>query len=293
MATHSASPIIGVGACVLSFAVNTAFCVLKITAGVLGNSYGLIADGIESAADILSSLIVWKALRFSQTPPDRNHPYGHGKAESLASFVAALALGGSALLIAWNSVTALTQTHESPRWFTLYVLAGVIIVKTLMWCRLSHYGKTIDSRAIRNDAVHHLADAFSSTAVLIGLLVALIGGPAYAHADNIAALIVCTIILYNAYHILLPSIDELMDADVAPEHRDCVRETASKVEGVCAIEQVRIRKSGLGYLVDIHVEVPGEMDVRRSHAIAHAVKDALLALDTIRIVDVIVHIEPH
>lgn len=283
----------GLRAVTASLLVNISFSLIKIVTGIVGNSYAMVADGIESAADVFSSLVVWSGLRISTTPPDENHPYGHGKAESLAGFVAALALGFSAVLIAWNSMHEILQPGEPPKWFTLAVMVGVIVIKGVLWRTLTHAGERIDSTALKNDAWHHLSDAITSLAVLIGLLVAIVGGKDYAQADDIAALLVCGFILYNAYHLIQPSIDEIMDAAAPAELIARVREESGKVPGVCGIDDLRIRKSGLGYLVDIHVEVKPTISVHDGHEIAHAVKDYLLALNCINIVDVTVHIEPH
>ncbi|MGI9108055.1 MAG: cation diffusion facilitator family transporter [Pyrinomonadaceae bacterium] len=272
--------------------VNALLAAIKIGGGVIGNSGALIADGLESAADVMSSLIVWGGLRFSVKPPDENHPYGHGKAEPLAAAAASFALLAAAVLIAVESIKQILTPHSTPRWYTLIILAGVIGVKALLSRFVSNIGQGIGSSALKSDALHHLSDALTSLAAFIGISIALIGGRGYESADDWAALLACLIIFFNGARLLKDAVNEVMDIAVSPEYEGRIRLIARRVEGVIDIEKCRIRKSGLHHLIDIHVEVDGDIPVRRGHEIAHQVKDALLASEH-RVLDVLVHIEPH
>ena len=274
-----------------AIAINLVLALIKISTGVIGNSYALVADGIESTTDIFSSLIVFGGLRISTRPPDENHPYGHGKAESLAAMVVAIFLIAAAFLIAVQSIKEIRTPQSSPAWYTLVVLGIIIVVKELLYRRMRQVGDSLDSSSLRSDAWHHRSDAITSLAAFIGISIALIGGEGYESADDWAALLACSIIFVNGVRLLRPALNEVMDAAPSDAIEARVVEMAAYVDGVVAIEKCRIRKSGLGYLMDIHVEVNSELTIREGHDIGHAVKDRLLDSE-LPISDVIVHIEP-
>lgn len=272
--------------------VNLALAVVKIVAGVAGHSQALIADGIESAADILSSLVVIGGIHIAALPADANHPYGHGRAEALSGVVVSTFLFLAAGWIAWQSVGEIMNPHEPPAGFTLVVLAVVIAVKVALSRRVGEVGARLDSVSVRGDAWHHLSDALTSGAAFVGISVALVGGPDFAAADDWAALVACGVILFNGGRLLRDAVNDLMDTSPPAERMDRVRQIAAGVEGVVDIEKCRVRKTGLDLTMDIHVVVDGDISVRRGHEIAHAVKDRLLESGE-RIVDVTVHVEPH
>ena len=271
--------------------INVLLAGTKIAAGVLGNSYVLIADGIESSADVLASLVVWSGLRLSIEPADANHPYGHGKAESVASAIVSLSLIGAAIVIAVQSMHEIRTPHGPPERFTLFVLVAVIAIKELLFRRVLRTGTSLDSAVLKADAWHHRSDAITSMAAFIGILIALVGGPGFETADDWAALVACGVIAWNGVRLLRGTLDEIMDAAVSPDIIREVRKLAASVDGVVAIERCRIRKSGLHLALDIHVVVNGDFTVRRGHAIAHEV-EAKLRASQHRINDVTVHIEP-
>lgn len=275
----------------LALVINSFLAAIKIAAGIIGNSYVLIADGIESTADIFSSVVVWGGLRVAVIPADENHPYGHGKAESLASITVSMLLLGAALLIAVQSVREIMTPHQAPHWFTLPVLLLVIVIKETMFRFAFQAGSSIESTALKSDAWHHRSDALTSAAAFVGITIALIGGPGYESADDWAALLACGVIAWNGFRLLRAAMDEIMDATVAPDRVAAVRQLAAGVDGVMDIEKCRVRKIGLHLALDIHVVVDGDLSVRRGHEIAHRVKDQLLASQH-RINDVTVHIEP-
>ena len=273
-----------------AIAINLVLALVKISVGVVGNSYALIADGIESTADIFSSLVVWSGLRVAAKPPDQNHPYGHGKAESLAGLAVALFLLGAAIFIAVLAIQEISSSHEPPAWYTLLVLALIILIKEGLFRRMHRVGSELDSSSLKGDAWHHRSDAITSGAAFIGISIALIGGEHYAAADDWAALLACAIIFANGVRLLRPAMDEVMDASAPGDVKEQVVTIASSVEGVKAIEKCRIRKSGLGYLMDIHVEVDGEVTVKEGHLIGHRVKDSLVE-SSLPISDVVIAIE--
>jgi len=281
----------GLRASAIGIVTNFGLAIIKIVVGIVGNSYALIADGIESTADIVSSFIVWSGLRIASRPPDADHPYGHGKAESLAGMIVAMALLGAATLIAWQSLNEIITPHHSPAWFTLLALVLVIATKETLFRFVNKTGHSLDSTSLKGDAWHHRSDALTSAAAFVGISVSLIGGKGYESADDWAALLACTIIAFNGIRLLRPALGEVMDAAVEAETQVKIRAIAGGVAGVAAIEKCRVRKSGLGLCMDIHVEVDGRMTVTEGHDVAHRVKDALTASE-LRIADVVVHIEP-
>lgn len=272
--------------------VNAALSVTKGVAGVLGNSYALVADAIESALDIFQSLVVMGGLFIAAAPPDRNHPYGHGKAEPLAAIVVSMGLLAGAVVIAVESTREIFSPHHAPEPFTLAVLVLVVIAKETMFRVMRRVGRTTKSTAVRADAWHHRSDAFTSFAAFIGISVALAGGPGWEAADDWAALFACLIIGYNGVRLLLPAINEVMD--VAPDSaiEEQVRRVALGVEGVMGLDICTVRKMGFDYFVDLHAMVNGDMKVREGHEAAHRVKNAIRAANP-HIRDVLVHIEPH
>lgn len=275
----------------LALLVNAFLAAGKILTGILGHSYVLIADGIESTADIFSSFVVWGGLRVAVLPPDENHPYGHGKAEPVAGIIVSLILLVAALLIAIESVHQILTPHRAPAWYTLPVLLAVVAVKESMFRLASRAGHTLRSTALKSDAWHHRSDALTSAAAFAGISVALLGGPGYETADDWAALMACGVISWNGLRLLRRAVDEIMDVSVPREVVAEVRALAGAVPGVVAIDKCRIRKTGLHLSLDIHVVVDGALSVRRGHDIAHVVKDRLLASPH-QINDVTVHIEP-
>jgi cation diffusion facilitator family transporter len=235
--------------------------------------------------------VVLGTLHVAATPPNQRYPFGYGKIEPFGGIVMSVVLLGTAVAIAIESIREILTPHHGPAAFTLVVLLGVVIVKEIMFRRLRHTGEAIGSTAVVSDAWHHRSDAITSVAAFIGISIALIGGPGYERADDWAALAACLVIAYNGVRLFRTALSEILDAAVSEEIEAEVRRISSAVEGVHAIDKCRIRKSGLGYFVDIHVVVDGEITVRRGHAIGHEVKDALLASE-LGILDVTLHVEP-
>ena len=202
----------GLMAAGIGMAVNVVLAIVKIVTGIVGNSYALIADGIESTSDIVSSLVVWTGLKISSLPADEDHPYGHGKAESIAGMVVALALLAAAVFIGIQSVREIITPHHAPAWFTLLVLALVIGTKETLYRFVLKVGDELTSTAVKGDAWHHRSDAITSAAAFVGISIALIGGKGYESADDWAALLACAVILFNGYRIFRAALNEIMDA---------------------------------------------------------------------------------
>jgi cation diffusion facilitator family transporter len=281
----------GVRATLLGMVTNAALAGVKLVAGVAGHSQALVADAVESLADLLSSAIVWRGIVVASTPADSDHPYGHGKAEPLASAAVAILLVMAAAWIAIASLRGMVHPSEVPEAYTLGVLAVVVVIKELLFRRVLQEGEAIESSAVRSDAWHHRSDAITSLAAGLGISVALVGGPSYAAADNMAAVIAAGVIAWNAWRILRPALNELMDAEVGAEVVKQIAREAAAVEEVADVEQCRVRKTGYRLLVDMHVEVRPSMTVECAHLVAHEVKDRICTRFP-EVLDVLVHVEP-
>lgn len=271
--------------------VNVVLAAAKISAGLFGNSYVLIADGIESALDIAGSAVIWGGLKFAARPPDETHPYGHGKAEPMAAGIVAMGVIFAAIGLAIQSVREIFTPHHGPAPFTLIVLVVVIIVKEFLFHVVIRVGKNVESTAVQTDAWHHRADALTSIAAFIGISVALIGGEKWYSADDWAALFACAVIAFNGWRLLFPAMHEMLDTAPRGEIISRIQTAAANVPGVINVEKCLVRKMGISFYADLHVGVEGGISVREGHDIAHQVKDAIKQTDA-RIADVLVHIEP-
>ena len=271
--------------------VNLIFAAVKIVGGLVGNAYVLIADGIESALDIAGSLVIWGGLTVAARPPDKTHPYGHGKAEPIAAIVVALGVLAAALGLAIESVREILTPHHGPAPFTLAILVVVIVVKETLFRYVNRVGQNVESTAVQTDAWHHRSDALTSAAAFIGISVALIGGERWQSADDWAALFACAVIAVNGTRLLLPAFQEIMDTAPGGKIVRAICAVASSVPGVVEVEKCRARKMGLDFYVDLHAQVDGNISVHEGHEIAHRVKAAIQQSNP-RVVDVLVHIEP-
>jgi cation diffusion facilitator family transporter len=271
---------------------NVGLVSLKLVAGLLGNSYALVADAIESSTDVFSSLIVWRGLEITGKPPDEDYPYGYGKAESIAAAIVALMLIAAAVSILILAVREILTPHHAPAPFTLIVLGAVIIGKEFLFRRVLAVGHETGSTAVTADAWHHRSDAFTSAAAFIGITVALWGGPGWESADDWAAAVAAVIIGANGVRLLRPAINDLMDRTPESDLLDAIGGAARSVPGVLEIEKVRVRKLGLGYFVDLHVQTEPTMILREAHILSGKVKSAIrTALPKVN--DVLVHMEPY
>ncbi|HON08004.1 MAG TPA: cation diffusion facilitator family transporter [Verrucomicrobiota bacterium] len=271
--------------------INILLAAGKMLAGIFGHSLALISDAVESLADIFSSLIVWRGIVIASVPADEDHPYGHGKAEPIASAIVATMLLLAAVGIAVEAIKEIFNPHHTPAPFTLLVLIAVIAIKESLFRFVKSEGDAIKNTAVQSDAWHHRSDAITSFAAFMGISIALIGGKGYESADDIAALFASGIIAFNGWRLLKPALSELMDKSPDPFIISQIRQIAEKVDGVEYVEKCFVRKMGYQLYVDMHIEVDGSSTVENAHRIAHIVKDKIR--ETMPIVnDVLIHIEP-
>ncbi|MFO0911145.1 MAG: cation diffusion facilitator family transporter [Isosphaeraceae bacterium] len=281
----------GMRAALIGLAVNSLLVVVKLLAGILGNSYALIADAIESSTDIFSSMIVWAGLRITTRPADDRYPYGYGKAETLAAGVVSLMLLGAALGIAAAAVREIVTPHHAPAPFTLAVVIVVVFIKEALSRWALRVGQETRSQAVRADAWHHRSDAITSAATFVGIAVALWGGTGWESADDWAALVAAVIIAANGIVLLRPVVGDLMDRRPVDLPTAAISAAARGVEGVSLIEKLRVRRLGTEYYLDLHVQADPLMTLRDAHILSGKVKSAIR--DAVPgVAGVLIHMEP-
>ena len=278
-------------ASIFSIIANTALAIIKWCAGYFGNSYALIADAIESTADIFSSFMVFIGIKYASKPADKNHPYGHGRIEPLITFLVVGFLLVSATIIATESIENIRTPHEPPKLFTLFVLGAIIIWKELSYRFVLKKSAETESTSLKADAWHHRSDAITSVAAFIGISIALYMGEGYESADDWAALLAAFIIAYNGYLILKPALGEIMDRNMYDDMICELTGLSKAVPGVLDIETCYVRKTGMCYYVDMHIIVDKDITVKEGHDIAHSLKRFLIEKKP-QIADVLIHVEP-
>ncbi len=282
---------LGIRSARLGLIVNAALVSIKVTAGLLGNSYALVADGVESGTDVFSSLIVWRGISISARSANEQFHFGYGKAETLSAAAVSLMLLAAAAGIAIEAVREIASPHHGPAAFTLIVLVAVIATKELLFRKVRAVSGDLSSRALEANAWHHRSNAITSTAAFVGISLALIGGPAWAPADDWAALFASFVIAFNGARLLRPAVIDLMDRAPDAPVLDLVRRLAGGVPGVLAVEKIQARRGGMGYLVVIHVQADPHLPLRDAHRLGGRVRSALRQDDTI--IDAFVHMEPY
>ena len=279
-------------AAALGLAVNLILGVVKLVGGVVGQSFALISDAVNSLGDVVTSLAVLFALRVAQQPPDDEHPYGHTRAEAIAGSNIALLVILSALLVGWEAVQRISVPHALPPVWTLWIAAANVLIKEALYHYKRNVGRRTGSSALMANAWDHRSDAFCSLAVLVGLGIVRWGGPAWIGADEVSALVVVVAIVWSGVKLFRSSSSELMDSQADEQLVQEIRQVAEAVPEVRAVETLWVRKSGLEYFADIHIEVDAHLTVAAGHRIGHAVKERLVSkFPNLR--DVLVHLEPY
>jgi cation diffusion facilitator family transporter len=278
----------------LGIAGNIFLSLIKITAGLIGKSYSLISDGLHSLSDITSSLAVLGGMIIAQRPKDKRHPYGHGKAESIASLTVAVMLVIFGLIIGYEVISSCLRksTFVEPALYTLWIAVLSVIIKEVMYRYKIYLARRIKSTSLAADAWHHRSDAFSSAVVVVALLFSIYAGEKWVFMDRLGALVVSVMILYAGLKIFTKAAAELMDESVDTQVHDDIRKLAKNVEGVKDIETLLVRKAGLDFLVDIHIEVDAYLNVMESHEVATRVKNKILD-EASEVKSVLVHVEPY
>ena len=287
----------GIRAAQLGLLANAVLAVVKLVAGILGNAYALVADAIESTADVFASLVVWGGLHVAGRDPDENYPFGYGKAEVLAAVVVSLFLLGAAVGIALEAVREIRTPHAVPAAWTLVVLVVVMVIKAVLSRRTRAVGSDIGSVAVQADAFHHLSDAITSAAAFVGIALAVLGSRYtgdrdWAAADDWAALVAAAVIGFNGIRMLRPALHDLMDRSPGADVVERIRAAAASPADVREVEKLNVRKAGMIYFVDIHVQAEPAMTLYDAHELAGTVKAAIrAAVPQVR--GVLVHMEPY
>lgn len=271
--------------------VNALLTLVKLVAGILGNAYALVADAVESSIDMIGSLAVWSGLRIASRDPDERYPFGYGRAESLAAAAVAMMLLAAAIGIAITAAREIRTPHFLPKSYTLIVLIGVILVKEILFRSVLKTSEETGSPAVKVDAWHHRSDAITSAAAFIGISIALLGGPGWEQADDWAALVAAGVIGTNGVIMLRASLRDLMDRAPSPEILAQVSRAALDTPGVLAIEKLKIRRSGMGLYVDIHVQANPELSLHDAHILSGCVKTSIRR-DVPSAIGVLIHMEP-
>lgn len=278
-------------AAVLGLIANITLGSVKLVGGILGGSFALISDAVNSLGDSLASIVVVFALVVAQRPADREHPYGHTRAEAIAATNVALLIMLSALLVGWEAVRRIPVQHDLPPIWTLVIAGANVLVKEGLYRYKVRVGQRTGSTAVIANAWDHRSDALCSLAVLVGLSIVRWAGPNYIWADEISALVVVCLILWSGAKLFWHSASELMDVQANDEFVQRIQTEAESVSGVRNVETLWVRKSGLEYFADMHIEVDAKLTVEEGHRIGHRVKDRLLEqFSNLR--DVLVHLEP-
>ncbi len=278
-------------AALVGLTMNFALGVIKLAAGLATQSTALISDAVNSLGDTLTSIAILVALRYAALPADDEHPYGHTRLESVAASHVALVVVLSAAYVGIEAAFNLFKPHPMPPTWTLWIAGSNAVIKELLYRYKVRVAGRTGSMAMIANAWDHRADAFCSLAVLAGLSAVRYGGPQFIWADEVAALVVVVAICWSGGMVLKRSVSDLLDPQANEELVREIRQRAEAVPGVNAVEKLWVRKTGIEYLADIHIQVERTMTVEEGHRIGHHVKDELLAhFLTVR--DVLVHLEP-
>lgn len=273
---------------------NIFLAILKGIGGIAGNSRALIADAAHSASDVAGSLAVWIGLRAAKRPPDKDHPYGHGKAESISAIIVAVLLVLVGVEIGISSVKAFFQEIEPPKAIAIYVVIFSIFVKEAMFQYKYRLGKRIKSNALIANAYEHRSDVYSSIAALIGIGAAMLGGKLgvdwLIYGDPVAGLLVSLLVLKIAWEVGSESIHNTLDHVLHEEDAEIFRKAILSVPDVRKINSLYAREHGHYVIVDLKIAVDPLMTVEEGHRIGKEVKQKLLELPDVQ--DAFIHINP-
>lgn len=288
----------GARAALLGVAANLVLSAAKAGAGILGGSQALIADAVNSLGDVLGSCLVWLGIRWGAMPPDDDHPYGHGRAETVAVACVGLLLTLAALQIGRMGLGALVRPTEAiPAPYTGLVAAGTALVKELLYRYKRRLGERLGSPALIANAHDHRSDALAAALVLASIgasqLSVLLGVPWLARMDAAGAVIVCAFILKTAYSLLRQALAEVMDKQVSGEELEAYRSLVGSVQGVSAVDDLRVRTYGRYRVVDVKIAVSPQISVAEGHDIAARVKERILQERAGDTAGVMVHVNPH
>ena len=272
--------------------VNLALSAIKFLFGVVGASQALVADAVHSLSDMVTDVAIVVGAGFWSAPADAEHPYGHGRIETLITSAIGIMLGAVGVGLGYRAILTLPQWHDSrPGWTAFAAACLSIVAKEILYRWTANVGKRVKSSALVANAWHHRSDALYSVPVAIAVLGTHIW-PEWGFLDHIGAVVVSVLILHAAWEITWPALRELVDAGAKEHERQAILKLALDTEGVQSVHKLRTRSIGPGLQVDLHVLVEPELSVREGHAIAGVVKERLLEHGP-NVIDVLVHVEPY
>ena len=264
---------------------------LKISTGMIGNSYSAIADGVHSLSDLATDIAIIIGVKFWSAPPDKDHPYGHGRIETIVTLFIGIMLAAAGIGIGYEAVATIKDTHTvKPGLISLSGIVLTIIFKELLFRKTLTIGKKTGSRSVVANAWHHRSDAFSSILALGSVLTAVLL-PGMEFVDHIGGLLVSILIIKVSFEIVKPAFKELCDAGASQKDIEIMKIIASHVEGVKDVHGLRSRQHNSGNYIDLHVLVDDDISVKKGHDIAENVKSALIEKGP-SVIDVVVHVEP-
>lgn len=263
----------------------------KLSAGYWGHSLAVLADGVESAGDVVSSSILWIGLQLAAQPADEDHPYGHGRYETLAGQAIGVFLMASGVMLAWQSWLRMAELHRTPHAVALWALLGSILTKFLLarWKRKS--AATLNSAALSADAMNDWLDVLSGLIALAAVALNVLDPQRFGHADSIGALLVALLVILLGGQVLYEASLQLIDTMPPPEQLAQIRASALAAPGVLGVDKCRARRTGLTYHVDLHIEVDPHLSVEAGHRIGGIVRSQIRQ-QLPWVADVLVHIEP-
>lgn len=282
---------IGRRASILSMAASGGLAVLKITVGLVAGSTAVVADGIESAGDVVASALILFGLWVASRPPDVNHPYGHGRFETITGFLVGLGLVVTGCLIGYGSLLGIDATHPPPAAYAIYAVGISVVVKSLLARYKFRVGRRIGSSALMADAWNDGVDILSGTVALLAVGLTLYDPARFHAADHFGGAAVGLIVILLGIQVVRETAYQLMDTMPEDERMASVRRTALAIPGAQHVEKCFARKTGLRWHVDLHLEVDPDITVRQGHDIAERVRNRVRGqLDWVA--DVLVHVEP-
>jgi cation diffusion facilitator family transporter len=277
---------------VASMLVSAGLAVAKVVVGLHANSTAVVSDGLESGGDVLSSGLVLFGLGVALKPPDSEHPYGHGRVETLSALLVGMLLVASGSLISFRSLELISEVRHAPAAYAVWPVMASILIKGLMSLAKRRYSRKLGSSALAADAWHESVDVVSGSVALLAVGLTLYNPVTFVAADHIGGAVVGLIVIFLGVRVVRDTALQLMDTMPDPAAMGRIREVAMRVPGALGIEKCYARKTGLQWHVDLHLEVDPAMTVYDSHEIATRVRDAVRGqLDWVA--DVLVHVEPH
>ena len=272
-------------------AVNLFLSGIKLVFGALFNSATLIADGTHSLSDLISDAAILIGVRFWSADPDTNHPYGHGRIETLVTTLIALLIGGVSFAIARNAIDLFSHPQAAPGLPAAIAAAISIVAKEILFQWTARKAKKVSSSALYANAWHHRSDALSSIPAFLAILLAFLY-PDVTFIDAIGAIIVAAMLFVMSLKLLIPALFQLSDAGATKDMYTKIQKIASSIPGVYDAHAIRSRQIGQGYFIDLHIEVDPMMNVLDAHEISEKVEQEIIK-DSPNILDVVVHIEPY